>query len=109
MDRCGRVAVPSDAANVWMSEMELVELFDVIVPTFCAAIRAVYNLYHQPEEAAAHHFFGLSLFSLSLQNRIFFSIGAICPLETGTTPPEDFKSCPRQGQSRRKILSLVPA
>ena len=26
MDGCGRVAVPSDAVNVWMSEMELVEL-----------------------------------------------------------------------------------
>ena len=27
MDGCGRVAVPSDAASVWMSEMELVRLF----------------------------------------------------------------------------------
>lgn len=43
MDGCGRVAVPSDAANVWMSEMELVRLFDVIVPTLRAAIRAVYK------------------------------------------------------------------
>lgn len=43
MDGCGRVAVPSDTANVWMSEMELVELFDVIVPTLRAAIRAVYK------------------------------------------------------------------
>ncbi len=32
MDGCGRVSVPSDAANVWMSEMELVTLFDVIAP-----------------------------------------------------------------------------
>ena len=31
MDEYGRVAVPSDTASVWMSEMELVELFDVIV------------------------------------------------------------------------------
>lgn len=31
MDEYGRVAVPSDAASVWMSEMELVELFNVIV------------------------------------------------------------------------------
>lgn len=30
MDGCGRIAVPSDAANVWMNEMELVRLFDVI-------------------------------------------------------------------------------
>lgn len=43
MDGCGRVAVPSDAANVWMSEMELVTLFDVIAPTLRAVIRAVYK------------------------------------------------------------------
>ena len=43
MDVCGRVAVPSDAANVWMSEMELVKLFDVIAPTLRASIRAVYK------------------------------------------------------------------
>ncbi len=43
MDGCGRVAVPSDTANVWMSEMELVTLFDVTAPTLRAAIRAVYK------------------------------------------------------------------
>lgn len=43
MDKYGRVAVPSDTANIWMSEMELMELFDVIVPTLRAAIRAVYK------------------------------------------------------------------
>ena len=43
MDGCGRIAVPSDAANMWMSEMELVTLFDVIAPTLRAAIRAVYK------------------------------------------------------------------
>ena len=43
MDGYGRVAVPSDTANVWMSEMELVELFGVIAPTLRAAIRAVYK------------------------------------------------------------------
>ncbi len=43
MDGCGRVAVPSDAANVWMSEMELVRLFGVIAPTLRAVIRAVYR------------------------------------------------------------------
>ena len=43
MDECGRVAVPSDAANVWISEMELVRLFDVIALTLRAAIRAVYK------------------------------------------------------------------
>ena len=43
MDGCGRIAVPSDAANVWMCEMELVRLFGVIVPTLRTAIRAVYK------------------------------------------------------------------
>lgn len=43
IDEYGRVAVPSDAANVWMSGMELVKLFDVIAPTLRAAIRAVYK------------------------------------------------------------------
>lgn len=43
MDEYGGVTVPSDAASVWMSEMELVELFDVIVPTLRAAIQAVYK------------------------------------------------------------------
>ena len=43
MDGSGRGAVPSDTASVWMSEMELMELFDVIAPTLRAAIRAVYK------------------------------------------------------------------
>lgn len=43
MDEYGRVAVPSDTANIWMSEMDLVELFDTIAPTLRAAIRAVYK------------------------------------------------------------------
>jgi hypothetical protein len=43
IDGCGRVTVPSDATNIWMNEMELVELFGVIVPTLRAAIRAVYK------------------------------------------------------------------
>lgn len=37
----GHVNIPS--SNVWMSEMELVELFGVIVPTLRAAIRAIYK------------------------------------------------------------------
>ena len=36
----GRVNISS--GNVWMSEMELVELFGVIAPTLRAAIRAIY-------------------------------------------------------------------
>ena len=37
----GRVNIP--CGYVWMSEMELVELFGVIAPTLRAAIRAIYN------------------------------------------------------------------
>ena len=37
----GNVNIPS--ANVWMSEIELVELFGVIAPTLRAAIRAIYK------------------------------------------------------------------
>ena len=37
----GSVSIPS--SNVWMSEMELVELFGVIAPTLRAAIKAIYK------------------------------------------------------------------
>ena len=37
----GRVSIPS--GNVWMSEMELVELFGVIAPTLRTAIKAIYK------------------------------------------------------------------
>ena len=37
----GKVNIPS--GNVWMSEMELMELFGVIAPTLRAAIKAIYK------------------------------------------------------------------
>lgn len=37
----GKVNIPSD--NIWMSEMELVELFGVIAPTLRVAIKAIYK------------------------------------------------------------------
>ena len=37
----GHVNIPR--GNVWMSEMELVELFGVIAPTLQAAIKAIYK------------------------------------------------------------------
>ena len=37
----GRVNIPSN--DVWMSEMELVELFGVIAPTLRVAIKAIYK------------------------------------------------------------------
>ena len=41
ISKSGKVNIPS--GNVWMSEMELVELFGVIAPTLRAAIRAIYK------------------------------------------------------------------
>ena len=41
INESGRVNIPS--GNVWMSEMELVELFGVIAPTLRTAIRAIYK------------------------------------------------------------------
>lgn len=38
-DSYGRITIPSDTGNIWMNEMELVELFGVIAPT----LRAVYK------------------------------------------------------------------
>ena len=37
----GKVNIPS--GNVWMSEMELVELFGILAPTLRAATRAIYK------------------------------------------------------------------
>lgn len=41
INRQGSVSIP--CKDVWMNEMELVELFDVIAPTLRATIRAVYK------------------------------------------------------------------
>ena len=41
INKSGNVNIPS--GNVWMSEMELVELFGVIAPTLRAAIKAIYK------------------------------------------------------------------
>ena len=39
----GSVILPEDISGIWMSELELVELFGVIAPTLRTAIRAVYK------------------------------------------------------------------
>ena len=41
MNEYSAVFVPD--GEIWMSEMELTDLFGVIAPTVCAAIRAVYK------------------------------------------------------------------
>ncbi len=39
----GNIFMPEGVANVWMSEMELVELFGVTAPTLRATVRAMYK------------------------------------------------------------------
>ena len=39
----GNIIMPDNVADIWMSEPELVELFGIIAPTLCAAIKAVYK------------------------------------------------------------------
>ena len=43
MDEYGKVTVPSDTANLWMSEADLLELFGVIAPTLRTTVKAVYK------------------------------------------------------------------
>lgn len=43
MDESGNIIMPDNVADIWMNELELVELFGVIAPTIRAAIRAVYK------------------------------------------------------------------
>lgn len=39
----GNIIMPDNVADIWMNELELVELFGVIAPTIRAAVRAVYK------------------------------------------------------------------
>ncbi len=43
MSESGSLILPEDIAGIWMGELELVELFGIIVPALRAAIRAVYK------------------------------------------------------------------
>ena len=83
MDGCGRIAVPSDAANVWMNEMELVRLFDVIAPTLRAAIRAVYKSGVLKRHEAERYIrlpdgYGMEVYALPMVVAIAFRINTPC-------------------------------
>lgn len=43
MDEPGNIIMSENAADIWMNEPELVELFGVIAPTLRATIRTVYK------------------------------------------------------------------
>lgn len=43
IDESGNIIMSENVADIWMNELELVELFGVIAPTLRVAIRSVYK------------------------------------------------------------------
>ena len=43
IDENGRLFVPAHSVSIWMSEAELIDLFNIVCPTLRAAIKAVYK------------------------------------------------------------------
>ncbi len=43
IDEHGKLSIPANTENIWMSEAELMELFNVICPTIRAAIKSIYK------------------------------------------------------------------
>lgn len=83
MDVCGKVAIPSDAANIWMNEMELVELLGTIAPTLRAAIRAVYKSGVLKQHEAERYIrlpggYGMDVYSLPMVVALAFRINTPC-------------------------------
>lgn len=83
MDEYGRVAVSSDAANIWMSETELVELFRTTAPTLRAAIRGVYkggvlNPYETERHIRLPDGYGMDVYSLPMVVALAFRINTPC-------------------------------
>lgn len=81
MDEYGKVTVPSDTANVWMNEAELLELFGVIVPTLRAAIKAVYRSgVLKPYEAERYiklpNGYGMDVYALPMVVALAFRINS---------------------------------
>lgn len=83
MDEYGRVTVPSDTANVWMSEAELSELFGAIAPTLRAAIKVIYkSRVLKPYEAERYiklpNGYGMDVYALSMVVALAFRINSPC-------------------------------
>lgn len=83
MDEYGRVTVPTNTANVWMSEAELLELFGVIAPTLRAAVKAVYRSgVLKPYEAERYiklpNGYGVDVYALSMVVALAFRINSPC-------------------------------
>ena len=83
MDVYGKVAIPSDAANIWMSEMDLVELFGTTAPTLRAAIRAVYKSGALKQHEAERYVrlpngYGMDVYTLHMVVALAFRINTPC-------------------------------
>lgn len=83
MDEYGKVTVPSDTANVWMSEVELLELFGVIAPTLRAAVKAVYRSgvlkpYETERYIKLPHGYGMDVYALPMVVALAFHINSPC-------------------------------
>lgn len=81
MDEYGRVTVPTNMANVWMSEAELSELFGVIAPTLRAAIKTVYKSgVLKPYEAERYiklpNSYGMDVYALPMVVALAFRINS---------------------------------
>lgn len=83
MDEYGRVTVPTDTANVWMSEADLLELFGVIAPTLRAAIKAVYKSevlkpYETERYIKLSNGYGMDVYALPMVVALAFRINSLC-------------------------------
>lgn len=83
MDVYGKVAVPSDATNIWMSEMDLVELFRETALTLRAAIRTVYKSGVLKRHEAERYVrlpdgFGMDVYALPMVVALAFRINTPC-------------------------------
>lgn len=83
MDKYGRVTIPTNTANVWMSEAELLELFGVIAPTLRAAIKTVYKSgVLKPYEAERYiklpNGYDMDMYALSMVVALTFRINSPC-------------------------------
>lgn len=81
MDEHGNIIMPTNTANVWMSEPELVGLFGVIAPTVRAGIRAVYKGGVLKEYATKRYLrledgYGLDVYSFEMVVALAFRIGS---------------------------------
>lgn len=80
MDEYGKVTVPTNTANIWMDEAELLELFGVIAPTLRAAIKAIYKSgVLKPYEAEKYiklpNGYGVDMYALPMVVALAFRIG----------------------------------